>query len=226
MVAYHAGYNLVAIFGVDLPFFFSPWMNTIRDIFAGMFILISGAACRYSRSNLKRGMQCFCLGMVMTLATWIAIPSQLITFGILHMLGISMILVGLLGKLLDRLSPGAGLSLSLVLFFLTRGISDGTLLFGLIDLPASLYTSDWLFSIGLPGPHFYSSDYFPLFPWVFLFLAGFYLGHYLKDGRFPSFFYQTHCRWLAAVGRHTIWIYLMHQPVIYGLMLLIFSIVR
>ena len=66
MVIYHFFYDIVVLYGVNIPLFYSPGLNMLRDFFAGVFIFISGTACRFSRNNLKRGVQCFGLGMVMT----------------------------------------------------------------------------------------------------------------------------------------------------------------
>ena len=66
MVVYHAMYDLKYLFGLDIPIFFDGWFDVIRDIFAGLFIFISGTVCRYSSNNIKRGAQCFFIGMIMT----------------------------------------------------------------------------------------------------------------------------------------------------------------
>ena len=45
MVVYHAMYDLKYIFGLDVPVFFDGWFDVIRDIFAGLFLFISGTVC-------------------------------------------------------------------------------------------------------------------------------------------------------------------------------------
>ena len=100
MVIYHAGYDLVAIFGVPCPLFFSPGVNFLRDVMAGSFILISGCTCRLSRSNLRRGTMTFGCGLLMTAVTALVIPDQLIVFGVLHCLGACMLLFALAGQAL------------------------------------------------------------------------------------------------------------------------------
>ncbi|MCL1832577.1 MAG: DUF1624 domain-containing protein, partial [Oscillospiraceae bacterium] len=62
---------------------------------------------------------------------------------------------------------------------------------------------------------------FPLLPWFFLFIAGSYLGVAVKNGDCPGFVYNTHVKFLAATGRYTIWIYLLHVPLIMLLFYLI-----
>lgn len=225
MVLYHAGYDLVAIFGVNIPFFFSPWMNLLRDLFAGLFVFISGCACRFSHNNLRRGLLCFGLGMAMTVATAVVMPAQLIRFGILHLLGSSMVLFALLRPLLDRVPVRVGLLCGLALFLLTFSLPSAHR-FGLgplsLPLPDALYSTGWLFWLGLPRADFTSADYFPLIPWLLLFLAGSYAGLPLAQRRAPAPFYRLHSRALSRVGRYTIWVYLLHQPVVYGLLSLFF----
>ncbi len=220
MVVYHAAYDLVALFGVSIPLFFSPVMqNFLQPLFAGLFIFISGTAANYSHSNLKRGAICFLLGMVLTIGTWIVMPSQFIAFGILHCLGVCMMLSPLFLSLAKKIRPIVLIPVSLVLFFLLYSLPQGQI--GLFSftfaIPHACYDTPFLFWLGLPNNTFFSSDYFPLIPWIFAFLAGVSFGRIVKENRCPAFFYKMHCRPLALIGRHTLVIYLLHQPVVYGI---------
>ena len=228
MVVYHTFFDLVVLFGLDLPIFFSPAMNVIRDMFAGLFIFISGTACRLSRSNLKRGVLCFSFGMIMTYATALVMPEEQILFGILHLLGVCMVLCSFILPLLDKVNLWIGILVCALLFWLTVDITRGY-----IGLPGGLGWSftvgglgnGLLFPFGLPGAGFASSDYFPLLPWMFVFFAGTFFGRLVVDRRLPGTCYRTHCRPLAFVGRNTLWIYLFHQPVIYGVLWVIYQLV-
>lgn len=220
MVVYHFFYDLVCFYGVFIPLFSSPALDFLRDLFAGLFIFLSGISCRFSRNNLRRGVLCFACGMLLTLVTSIFLPDEIIWFGILHLLGLSMIFFSFLRPLLDLFSsPLPGLILFSFLFLLSYRVPHGYLLG--IELSPSLYQIDLLSPLGLPTVRFFSSDYFPLIPWFFLFLAGSCLGVYIIRKKFPVWLYQTHCSALAAVGRHTLLIYLLHQPVLFGLLYLI-----
>ena len=64
MVVYHLMVDLKFVFNVDVPIFFEGWFDIIRDIFVGIFISISGIVCNYSRNNVKRGAECFFIGMI------------------------------------------------------------------------------------------------------------------------------------------------------------------
>lgn len=228
MILYHGVYDVLLLFPVSFPFFFSGFVNGLRTFFAGMFIFISGAACRFSRSNLRRGLICFGCGMVMTLATALVIPKETIVFGILHMLGASMILFHFLRPLLDRMSRGLAAAVCIFLFLFTWRISQGFLgiypLFQ-IPLPEAWYQTDWLSPLGIYSTGFSSGDYYALFPWLFLFLTGSLYGCRLKEHRAPEWIYRSHVPFLAAVGRYTIYIYLIHQPVIFGILLAVRSMV-
>lgn len=226
MVFYHLMFNLNYVFDVDIPIFFEDWFNVIRDIFAGMFICISGIVCNYSSSNLKRGVQCFFIGMIITFVTAFFSPSSPDVFGILHCLGICMMTYGLLEGFLRHIPPFAGMVIGIFLFMLTFNFSRGSAGIGEIlrfKMPAALYSTDVLFPLGFPGEKFVSLDYFPLCPWLFLFLAGSFYGVYVKEGRAPKFFYNTHFKFFAAAGRYSIWIYVLHQPIMYTALCVIFG---
>ena len=75
---------------------------------------------------------------------------------------------------------------------------------------------------GFPPKGFISSDYFPLLPWFFLFLFGFFLWRIIsKRGADKYFTFKV--PFFAAAGRYTLWIYLLHQPVLMGVCFLIFG---
>lgn len=227
MVFYHGVYDIVFIFDVDFPFFYSPFMHYLQVFIAGTFIIVSGIACRFSRNNLKRGALALGLGLLFTLVTAVVMPDQIVMFGVLHLLGSAMILFALLRPLLDKLPPLSGTLLFVLLQIFTLRVPSGLLGYPplAVRLPESLYANPYLFWLGFPSPSFFSSDYFPLIPWVFLFLAGSYFGVFFQQGRAPKFAYRSHCPPLAKIGRHTIWIYLLHQPIVYGILWVFFNLI-
>lgn len=229
MVVYHTFFDLVITFDVNIPLFHSSFVQTLVVLFVFIFVFISGSACAFSRSNLKRGLLCLGLGLVMTAVTYFFIPSLLIVFGILHMLGTSMILYALLSRFLIKIPSVALIIGGLLLFFITYHVPDGYLGFEsifTIGLPSQLYDLGFLFPLGFISNSFYSSDYFSLFPWFFCFVAGSSFGRLLKDNKMPNVFYQMHLKPLAFVGRHTLIIYILHQPIVFLILSLIFSLIR
>ena len=228
MVLYHAGYDLAVIFGVSMPFFFSTPMRLLQQGIGASFFFLSGCSCRFSHSNLRRGLRTLFFALVMTAVTWLVLPEQRILFGVLHGLSCSMLLFALFGRFFDRLPPYLGISFSLLLFFLCYSVPEGFFggaLFSL-PLPQGLYACRFLFPLGFPSPQFYSSDYYPLLPWFFLFLCGAYAGGCLKGGNLPGWCYLVRLRPLAFIGRHTMPIYLLHQPLIFGGLSLLFALLR
>ncbi len=235
MVVYHTLYQLKYSFDVDVPIFFDDWFGVIRDVFAGTFIFISGVMCRYSRNNLKRGAQCFFLGMVITFV--VPFFGSHISFGILHFLGVSMMIYGLAGGVFEHLPSTAGLIIAALLFVLTLNVPREYTIFndkvyyedgffgikGLFEwgIPSAAYTHNDLAPLGFFSPTYEADDYFPILPWIFVFLGGSYFGGWAKEGLLPKFFYNSHIRWLANVGRYTIWIYMLHIPLVYLALFLI-----
>jgi uncharacterized membrane protein len=201
---------------VDYPAYRGPFWDGVQIFIAWNFIFVAGVSSRYSRSNVKRGLITLGLGAAVSLATWFFMRDQMIWFGILHFLGSAMILFGLFGSLLDKLPTFAGIALSALLFVFTFNLPQGTVgipgLFQLV-LPGELYAHPWLLPLGFGG---FGSDYFPLFPWLFLFLAGTFLGREFVANRMPDWFYRNYIRFFARVGKRSIVIYMLHQPLLYG----------
>lgn len=225
MVFYHAMYDIVYIFGVDIPFFYNFLMPYVQPFIAGIFIVLSGISCRYSRSNLKRGFRTFLLGMVLTVVTVIFMPDEAIYFGILHFMGTAMMLFALLEPVFDRIPPSIGLVVSIVLYTLTLHLPHGYITVGSLfelALPQSLYTKAYLLPLGFAGA---GADYFPLLPYFFLYLSGAFLGVYFKRNQMPDWLYYTRSRVLSKIGRHTIVIYMLHQPVIMAVLFAVFWII-
>ena len=133
-------------------------------------------------------------------------------------MGIACLLAGLLRPVLERVMPACGALVALFFFLLTRGVGRGWLGFlghPLVYLPEGLYQTAFLYPLGFPGPGFFSSDYFPLLPWFFLFLLGFFLWPMVQGMDVLEWPQQPNP--ISWAGRRTVWIYLAHQPVLYGI---------
>lgn len=225
MVFYHGFYTFGYLFGNDVGIYFFRFFMPAEPFFAGLFLFISGIASNLTHSNLARGTKLLAVALGVTLATWIFVPEDIITFGVLHFLSVCMILFGLFKPYADRYSfSWIPVAACFALYFLTRGVPRGYLGYGPgfgFALPPALYSSAWLAPLGFPGGGFESSDYFPMLPWVFVFAAGTVVGKLAKAGKFPGFAYRSQVPALSWFGRHALLLYLVHQPVIYGLCLLL-----
>lgn len=223
MVVYHALYDLTDIFGLSIPLF--SWLEPLEPPFAGLFILLAGLSCRFSHNNLLRGLRVLALAGAVTLVTAVFLPGEAIWFGILHFMGVGILLYIPLRRALDAVPAAVSLPVLAILFLVSYGLPAGVFgLPGLFAVPApdTLYQAPFLFWLGFPGPFFASADYFPLLPWMFLFLMGAVFGVPVKARRLPPWFYTLRVPVLSAAGRNTLLIYALHQPVLYGVFTLLF----
>lgn len=222
MAAYHGMYDLVDIFG--LP---SAWYTGLpgyiwQQSICWTFILLSGMCWQLSRHHVKRGLLLVGCGAAISLITWLVVPSQRILYGVLNLLGLSALLLIPLDKLFRKVPAWAGLGGALLLFALTKNVSRGSLGFeGLVlcPLPEWLYATDLFAVVGFPSPGFWSTDYFPLLPWFFLFCAGYFLWGLLSQSERAKELLAPGVRPLSFLGRHSLVIYLAHQPVLMGVFL-------
>ena len=167
MVLYHALYDVVFIKGVPLPWYTGPVGYVWQQAICWGFILLSGFCFRFSHHPLRHGLTVLGAGVLVSLVTALVMPSQMILYGVLWLLGLGGLIQCATWWVWDRLHlppyPGwLGLVIFALLFFLTRGVPQGYLGFEglrLCTLPAWLYQSPWLALVGLPGPGFWSSDY-------------------------------------------------------------------
>lgn len=97
--------------------------------------------------------------------------------------------------------------------------------FGVLALPQALYASYTTAYLGFMPKSFFSTDYFPLLPWLFLFWAGYFLHHLVGRGRLAPL-RRSVCPPLGWMGRHSLVLYLLHQPVILGVLTVAFRLVR
>ncbi len=218
MIAYHATYDLVYMYGVDLPWYKNLpgfiWQQSI----CWVFILIAGASMHYSRNAIKHGLIVLGCGMILTVVTATAMPSVQINFGVLHMMGCSMLIVALTKKTLQKIPYAVGCVASFCFFAVLYGVPRGFVGFFNylpIKLPSFLYGTDVLFWLGFPGDTFFSGDYFPLIPWLFLFLTGYYLWGICKD-KFERKAGGKNI--IEVMGRHSLIIYMAHQPIVLGVL--------
>ena len=222
MVAYHGMYDLVDIIGLGAPWYTGLPGYIWQQSICWTFILLSGMCWQLSRHHVKRGLLLVGCGAAITLVTGWVMPSQRILYGVLNLLGLSALLLIPLEKVFRKIPAWAGLAGALLLFALTRNVSRGSLGFEgfvLCPLPEWLYTTDLFAVVGFHSPSFWSTDYFPLLPWFFLFCAGYFLWSGLSKSSRAKELLQTGVRPLSFLGRHSLVIYLLHQPVLMGVTL-------
>lgn len=228
MIAYHICWDLVFLFhlkGAFADFLVSDIGNLWQQSICWTFILLSGFCIPLSHHPIKRGIVVSLAGAVVTVVTLFFMPENIVVFGILSFLGSAMILVGLLYRYLIKVPAWAGLAVCSVLFYITRHVNDRHLhlfITSNMPIPEAFYANHLSSYFGFPHPQFSSTDYFSLIPWIFLFLAGMYLYLLLKKyGVLNAKAMQIRNRFLCFIGKHSLLIYLLHQPIGYALLLLL-----
>jgi len=156
-----------------------------------------------------RGLKIFGYGILITAITFLAFPQAFVVFGILHFIGFSIIF----GQFFLRFKR-LNLFLGLLLIALGLYIQNFT-----IDCSCLL----WL---GFIPENFFTFDYFPILPWFGVTLLGIFFGNILyKNGerRFEIKDFSSNflVKYLDILGRNSLIIYLLHQPVLIMILLIL-----
>lgn len=215
MVIYHFHVDLALLEIMPREILQNPVVVFLQEFFASIFIISSGISTIFSKNNKRRGLIMLAAGMLVTAVTYIYSPDLVVRFGILHFLGTCVLIFAISGKAINTLLRGIILPLVCIpAAVLTWGLRYKT------------FSVGFLWPFGIVNNDFSSSDYFPLLPFFFVYLIGTWLGKYIFSGRFPRWFYSFKCPPLAYIGRNTIWIYLFHQPVLFGVLYLVKIILK
>ena len=213
MIVIHVVYDLTVF--TSLRFSIPDWLFFVSQYGHILFVMLSGICVTLGSRCLKRGMIVFVAGMIITAVTVfmdyvLKMGNVRIWFGILHLLGVCMMLYPLFRKL-----PTWALTL-IGCVFVAIGYWFTTFTVGV----------DFLFPIGLrSGRIFTGADFFPIFPGLGTFLLGAVLGRSLyreKKTLFPKFPQNNAIiRFLSFSGRHSLEIYMLHQPIVFSIVMLL-----
>lgn len=221
MIIYHGMWDLVYLFGADIPWYESEYGFWWQQSICCTFILLSGFCFSLGRNKLRHGITISIAGIIISLVTAVVMPENIIICGVLTMIGACSLIMVLLEKPFDKVPSVIGMLCSIILFVVCRNINDGYLGFkGIlsIDLPVSWYRNVFTACLGFPYPGFYSSDYFSILPWIFLYITGYFVYRVLKERDKLTLLTRRYCRFAGYLGRHSLIIYMAHQVVIYGVL--------
>ncbi len=213
MIFVHAVWDLDNVFLSD----YTPPLiyEYMIDYGALLFITLSGVCVTLGKHSIKRGLTVLGAAMLVSFAFFMLEPLGIgsfapVWFGILHLLGVCMLLY----PLFKRLPHWCLIPIAMLFILLGRHIENIA-----VDFKPLLVLG---FKSGI-----FMSDYFPLFPNLGWFLLGAALGRLLyqqKTSLFPKFPYNNFiCRFLMLCGRQSLIIYILHQPIVYGILWLIFG---
>lgn len=231
MMLHHMIFDLRFMLGLDVfAFQESAWFQfLLRPLFVAVFLVVSGICCSFSRNNARRGVRMLAAAGILTAATvagTLLFKTQMsIYFNVIHLITVGTLLYAALESR-DKKARTKGKREFRLAFAI---LASAVLLFlGSVLGEFRSISSDWLLPIGLPSVKTANlmADYMPLIPWLGLFFTGAAIGLVLYSGRATLFpgaprrLVQT-LRPFGFLGRHALAFYLLHQPILLGLLLLL-----
>lgn len=215
MAGFHACYDLAYLYGWNMPWFTQTVFQDIwRASISWVFLFIAGWMCTLSRNNAKRAAKYAAAALVVWIATTLVSVDDSVNFGIIFCMAACTAIIAFARPVLDRVPTVWGIAICLILFACTWSI------------PKAAYPIPYLAWLGFPGPDFVSGDYYPLIPFFFMYLTGFFAAHAARKSsrEAPAWAYENPIPALASLGRHALPFYLLHQPIILGVLELIYSV--
>ncbi|PLX20866.1 hypothetical protein C0584_03720 [Candidatus Parcubacteria bacterium] len=209
MVIYHVAWDLIYFFEVSVNINQGPW-KIFQSLTASLFIFLVGVSSflSYQRKRsllvfLKRGTQVFSFGLLISLVTWYLFPDEVIVFGILHLIGVTIVLTYFFQSLRY---------LNLVFGFLFIFIGS--------VFRVTFSNSLYLLPFGIVPETYASLDYFPIFPWLGIALVGIFWAQLFYENNQRNFdFNLVNNNFLTKsfefLGKKSLLIYLIHQPILF-----------
>ena len=218
MILYHGMWDADYLGLLPLPLFTAtPWLVARAAILA-LFLLSAGISLILAHDGGFRrrafvGRLVIVGGgaLLITLSTYLVFRDGFVSFGVLH----HIVVASVIGVALLRVTIPGILVLAAAAFLLPWGVDS------------ALFDSRWLAWTGLAASPPYAVDHVPLLPWFGVFLAGMAAGRAVAAAvrggatawswRPPGAAGDLIC-WL---GRHSLAVYLIHQPVLLGMLWLL-----
>lgn len=203
MVIFHAAYDLTLVGVIHFNFTAGFWFWLPRYIVFSFFLCV-GASLRiaYQKQIIwpkfwKRFLKIAIGALIISIVTFYLFPKTWVYFGTLHCIAAA----SLLGLPLVR-KPKLSLVLGIIIV-----ISMPLLGINFRNLSA-------LASVK-------SMDFIPIYPWFAAVCFGIFASDWLKSVQ-----YKFNIKVLKICSRHAFKIYVIHQPVLYGLSLLIYQLTK
>ena len=195
---------------------FNKMISTVFFLMVGICLAITinkrqiSSKQTAARHLLFRGLWIFGIGMIITVITLIFMPDRPILFGVLHCIGFSIILSV---PFLKFKSYNIVFAAVIILAGFIVGLYP-------VENPTIIHLAIGFHQSDISR---YTIDYFPLLPWFGISLLGVALGNWLyKDGKrqflIPDIFEYKPVSIVSWLGKHSLLIYLLHQPVIAGVL--------
>ena len=195
MVVFHFVYDLNEFLGMNIDYLSGFWY-WVGKAAALSFIFVSGISSGFSRGTVKRGAKVFGVGMIVTVVTYFFLGDIYIRFGILHLLGICMILFPLLKKINNYVLAAMA----------------GIIVYAEVHLTGIVLNTSLLIPLGIRSRTFATADYYPLVPYLAVFILGilaYKLYYYKKQSLFK---FSIENPIITAMSKSSLMIYVLHQP--------------
>lgn len=197
MVFFHIIYDLSEFYNYSLDYSsgFYFWVGKIAAI---LFISLTAISCSFSKNNKKRAFKILAAALLISLGTYFYDRLTYINFGILHFIGVSILLYSIVKDL----------NLYLLSF-----LGAGFIVLGLYLNQLNANT-ELLFAFGYTSSNYASLDYYPLFPYFGVFLYGIVFRRLFYPERISLFTLDWSQTKVVSIGKQSLLIYLIHQPII------------
>lgn len=229
MILQHMAYDLKFLLGIStFDFLESDWFDAfLQPVFLCIFAGVSGICCVFSRNNGIRGLKLAMISVLLTVITYIATFkygfSCLIIFNILHLLAVCILIYAAIEYVEKRFNIDSR-RINVLIGFLAACIGVMGKRMGCYDYD---FTSWGLIPIGIIVQGMPAmADWLPFFPWASVFFIGTLLGRneyktresLLTDTWFDrSRIARTISKPFEFIGRHSLIVYIVHQPIVIGL---------
>jgi len=204
MVLFHLLYDLNEFYGYKINYQ-EGYINLIGKSSALLFISISALSCSLSSSNFKRGLKILLLAFAITLITYIYDANTYINFGILHLIGTSILFY----KFFKPFNAHLLLIMGTIIIIIGGFFSKTTI------------PTNFFFPFGLTNSSYTSLDYYPLFPYFGVFLYGMAFVKIFYPHKKSLLNFNLANNLISYLGQHSLAIYLIHQPILLGILYLL-----
>lgn len=219
MIFFHFMWDLSFLRLSGVPIYSEGWQAFARGI-GTTFMFVMGLSLTLDtarlldnprellKRHLRRGLIILACGMAVTVGTLLFVQSSYVRFGILHLAGTSIVLA----YPFNRTKPWVSAVVGVIVIALGPVVAA---------MPA---TSEWLVPLGIYPKSIDMVDYYPLIPWFGVVLLGIAAGKWLYPNgarvfALPDLGGNPISKALRFLGRNSLAVYLIHQPVLIGLLM-------
>lgn len=214
MAGFHFCFDLVYFGFIRQNFYTDPFWMVQRNFIVSLFLLCVGMGqalatagssglARFDARFLFRWSQIAGCAVAVSIGSWLLFPHSFISFGVLHCIAVSLLLIR------ATRPSGGGLWLAAAFCLVAPSL-----------VASPWFDNRWTNWVGLITKKPIAEDYVPLLPWLGMICAGLAGGQWLLRHR-PAWLagpLPKRLRPLATLGRWSLGFYMLHQPVLIGLL--------